>query len=305
MRLFELGNQLKSRPIVYVDMDGVLADFFGEIARAHGVATWKNIKDDEKSIIQAAKKPGFFSGLPKMDNADRLMHGVMKLAGAYSILSSPLQSRVEASSEEKADWMRQHYDGAMEPTAVLFDHEKFKYARQPDGTPNILIDDYPVNTRLWNSHGGVAITYDDDHVEQALHQLRAVIQDPMKYVQDSPTAESITESVDSLFTRWDVLRYVKGLHHKYRLDDPVTQVKAWRLEHVPTSFCSSPEYLHQDDPYRREIDLDMEHIDGITLRDIMTKPAVCNAEGWVLDGNHRITRARELGLDRIPVLLPA
>jgi hypothetical protein len=71
MRLFELKNNLKSRPIVYVDMDGVLADFFGEIARDHGVPHWKDIKRGETAIVQSARKPGFFAKLPVLPNAQK------------------------------------------------------------------------------------------------------------------------------------------------------------------------------------------------------------------------------------------
>jgi 5'(3')-deoxyribonucleotidase len=305
MRLFELKNDLPSRPTVYVDMDGVLADFFGNIAKAHNVNHWKEIENKDVAIVQKAKESNFFASLPLLPNANRLIQGVKSLAGSYSILSSPLQANVEASSKEKGAWLQQHFRGAMQPAGIVFDHEKFKYAKQADGTPNILIDDYPVNIRLWNAHGGIGLTYKDRDCATVLQQLRDVLENPMQYVIKTEKAPGINESLDHLFTAMDVLKYVKGIHKRYHLDDPITQVKAWRLERMPTSFCSSPEFYHQDDPYRRNIRLDMEHIDGIQLKDIMTKPIVCNAEGWVLDGNHRVTRARELGLNAIPVLVPA
>jgi 5'(3')-deoxyribonucleotidase len=306
MRLFEVENQLASRPIVYVDMDGVLADFFGEVARVHKVRHWKDIKGGDLAIVQSAGKKGFFAGLPKLKNADDLVRGVKSIAGQYSILSSPLQSNVEQSSEEKSDWLRKHYTGALQPQSMLFDHEKFRYAKQSDETPNILIDDYPVNIRLWNAHGGIGLLYDSKLGPKAvLAQLRDAMAHPEKYLNPVPKTEDIREGRDHLFTNLDVLKYVKDIHHRYRLDDPIRKVKAWRLDRLPTRFCSSPEHLHQDDPYRREIHLDMEHIDGISLKDIMTKPVVCDANGWVLDGNHRVTRAREMGLELIPILVPA
>ena len=303
MRLFELKNELPSRPIVYVDMDGVLADFFGEVARAHDAKHWKDV--EQKGIDQVMKKPGFFRDLPPLPNAMQLIDGVLRRAGQYGILSSPAQSNVEGSSAEKGEWLKHHLRGSRQPSEVLFDHEKFRYATQSDGTPNILIDDYPVNLRLWKAHGGIALEYRDSQCAKVLQQLTDVLENPAQYVHPIEKNESMMEGMERLFTALDVLKYVKGIHKRYRLDDPIQTVKAWRLDHLPTSFCSTPEYYHQDDPYRRTIRLDLEHIDGITLRDIMTKPIVCDSDGWVLDGNHRVTRARELGLEHIPVLVPA
>ena len=305
MRLFELKNNLSNRPIVYVDMDGVLADFFGAIAKDHGVEHWRDIKQGDIAIVQSAQKDGFFRSLPRLPNAHSLIKAVVQIAGEYSILSSPLQSEVERSSEEKSHWLEKHL-GQAQPQSVVFDHEKYRYAKQPDGTPNILIDDFPVNIKLWRQHGGIAIPYRDSKSADAVAMLKQAMDDPMRFVQtDAQKVPSIMEDINKLFTNRDVLSYVKGIHKKYRLDDPIQQVKVWKLVHMPTSFCSSPEYYHQDDPYRREIDLDWDHIKKITIKDIMTKPPVTDADGWVLDGNHRVTAARLHGLELIPLIVPA
>lgn len=305
MRLFELKNNLQSRPIVYVDMDGVLADFFGEIARDHGKESFDQIRRKELSIHRSGHKPGFIANLPKLPHADQLIKAVSQLAGEYSILSSPLQSRVEASSQEKSEWLHKKLDGA-EPRSVIFDHEKFHYAQQPDETPNILIDDWDVNIKLWQQHGGIGILHTDDNVSQTIAQLKQALEDPASMLQTpEQNAEPITESQQKLFTPMDVLSYVKGLHHKYKLDDPIRDVKVWRLIQAPTRHCNTPEFYNQDDPYHREIDLDWDHIKKISIKDIMTRPAVVDSEGWVLDGNHRVTAARLRGLDSIPLIVPA
>jgi len=38
-------------------------------------------------------------------------------------------------------------------------HEKKNYAKQQDGTPNILIDDMDRNVREWVAAGGLSIKY--------------------------------------------------------------------------------------------------------------------------------------------------
>ena len=61
---------------------------------------------------------------------------------------------------------------------IVFEHEKFKYAVQPDGTPNILIDDYGVNTRAWDAAGGTAIKYqaDEDSLDKVVQVLAKVFE---------------------------------------------------------------------------------------------------------------------------------
>ena len=305
MRLFELKNRLKSRPIVYVDMDGVLADFFGEVARDHGKESFDQVRRKEISIHQSAHKPNFIANLPKMPHADQLLSAVTELAGEYSILSSPVQSAVEDSSEQKSRWLETQLDGK-QPRAVIYDHEKFHYAQQPDETPNILIDDWDYNIKLWQQHGGIGILHSDDNLEQTIAQLKQALERPESMVQPvEDRVPKVMETAEKLFTPLDVLGYIKGLHHKYRLDDPIRRVKVWTLIQAPTSHCNTPEYYNQDDAYHREIDLDWDHIKNITVKDIMTKPAVVDADGWVLDGNHRVTAARLHGLDSIPLIVPA
>ena len=108
-----------------------------------------------------------------------------------------------------------------------------------------------------------------------------------------------------LYTSRDVLDYVKGVHvDGYSLDKPIKDHKAWVLRMVPTHDLSSPEKYDQDDRYRRIIDLDWDHISHITRKDIKNKPVVADDQGWVLDGNHRVTAARAAGIKRIPALVP-
>ena len=106
MKFFELANEFAARPEVYVDMDGVLADMFGEIARHHGVASWRDARKQAKrkgaKIDKVAKKPGFFKHLKPLPNAGKLIRNIMDMRGEYNILSSPMLSNVEQSTREKS-----------------------------------------------------------------------------------------------------------------------------------------------------------------------------------------------------------
>jgi len=304
MKSYELSNKHASRPRVFVDMDGVLADFNGAIARHHQVDHWRDIHRQDLVIDQIAQKPGFFLALAVLPNAHRLIAGVMKLAGSYHILSSPLQSNVEQSAAEKAQWLHRHF-ASTEPQGVVFEHEKYRYARQSDGTPNILIDDWKTNIRLWQARGGIGIRYRDADCDQALHQLRKALAGGVDTTEVSEAPTELVRHLDPrLFTHHDVLKYIHGIHQDYHLVKPIRRHKVWQMISQPIHELKTPEYVHQDDPYRRVIDLDWDHIGKIDVHDLHQRPVVCDESGWVLDGNHRVTAARAAGVNIIPVIRP-
>jgi len=305
MRSFELNTTNKSKPVIYVDMDGVLADMFGEIAKKHGVDYWREIHRQDLGVDQIAQKKGFFKNLPSLPNAANLLAGVIIQAGEYSILSSPLLSEVDRSSVEKAQWLEDQLPGHP-PTAIIFDHEKYKYAKQANGTPNILIDDWDTNIRLWEANGGIGILYKDRKCDEALAQLRLALQGDLEpeVMEPYDNHPGSTQDKSKLYTSRQVLKYVNGIHKEYHMPKPILAHTTWILKDVPISTLKTPEHVHQDDPYRRVIDINWDHVKDINLQDILDRPVVADENGWVLDGNHRVTAARARGMDTIPALMP-
>jgi hypothetical protein len=237
------------------------------------------------------------------------MSGVLHLANdKYSILSSPLLSNVEESSKEKTAWLQRHLKNH-QPQAIIFDHEKYKYACQADGTPNILIDDWITNIKLWEANGGIGILYKDSEYKDALHKLKLALHGKIQ-----PTAmemavfeddiDAVNRKEGHLYTSRQVLKYVEGIHDEYHMPKPILAHKTWVLRNIPIGELKTPEYVHQDDPYRRVIDIDWGHVEDINMHDIKNRPVVADADGWVLDGNHRVTAARARGLETIPALVP-
>ena len=306
MKSFEYSSSSKSRPVVYVDLDGTLADMFGEAARREGVTNWRQARKVKDKIEQVAKDPGFFEELPPLPNAPKLVKGVVAAAGEFSILSSPLMSQVEQSTEEKSEWLN-HYLKQFPIESVIFDHRKEKFAKQADGTPNILIDDWDANIKLWEANGGIGILYKDSECDRALKTLRYAL-DGLIPVNDWDDKENDIDTKISdktrLYTNQQVLKYVKGVHHEYHLEKPILKHKVWVLRNVPLDDIQTPEFYDQDDPYRRVIDLDWEHIDTISKEDILKRPVVADENGWLLDGNHRYTAARAKGMESIRALVP-
>ena len=156
-------NMTDGKPIVYLDMDGVLADFFGGVEKMYGVEHWKQLtndktKDLKKEVIDRITGTDFFATLPKFVTADALIEMVKKFTGgSFSINTSPLRGDHENSGKYKKIWISNNIE---QPDEIVVTGRKESYAKnKASGTPNILIDDRPVNIQRWQAAGGYGILY--------------------------------------------------------------------------------------------------------------------------------------------------
>ena len=151
------------KPILYLDMDGVIVDLFGYAADITGVTDTKELSQEQfDKFFAGHDAEELFADLPKFDSADKLISIIDQLAGSYNILSSPLAEDKPGSIRGKNRWLDNNI--SIMPAKRVFDHEKYKYAKQSDGTPNILIDDYKFNINKWREAGGIAIRYRADRM---------------------------------------------------------------------------------------------------------------------------------------------
>ena len=174
MKLFELdqGKIGKGVPEIYVDMDGVLADFFGEWAKMDGKDHYKDMDNKEAKLHLVKDHPDFWISLPVLPNAGKLMGYIKKNFGHYKICSSPLAGDPNCEPQKRA-WVKKHLT-SFPPEQVIITENKAAYATQADGTPNILIDDFGPNISGWDSAGGIAIKHKDHKLDRTLAALEAV-----------------------------------------------------------------------------------------------------------------------------------
>ena len=130
------------KPIVYLDMDGVLADFFGGVEKLYGVSHWKELtadktKDLKKEVIDRITGTDFFATLPKFPTADTLIDMVKTFTGGtFSINTSPLRGDHENSGKYKKVWISNNIET---PAEIIVTGRKETYAKdKASGTPNIL-----------------------------------------------------------------------------------------------------------------------------------------------------------------------
>ena len=160
---------------IYLDMDGVLADFFAEYAKMAGV-------NDYRSIPPASADPtldkmvgtDFFRKLPKFPTTDALVKLTLQYAKTYSICSSALRNDYANSAKWKLVWIKENL--TPQPAEIFITPNKEQHAVNADGSPNILIDDRGTNIVAWRSHGGIGIKYqaDEDSLDKVAKTLELV-----------------------------------------------------------------------------------------------------------------------------------
>lgn len=149
---------------VFVDMDGVLADFDTGYEQRFGARPSKMFDNADWDAVRGAK--GFYASLPPMPDFDELWAGLAALNPV--ILTGVPRSVGEAPANKRA-WVDRHI-GPDQPMITCASRDKSLHIRAPG---DILIDDWDKHKALWIERGGVWIT----HVSAAnsLAELRAAL----------------------------------------------------------------------------------------------------------------------------------
>ena len=144
---------------IYVDMDGVIADFFTALAEFRKVNHWKDQGEITlDTSIKDLRGTNFFETLPVFPYAKSLINLVKSYTGGdYYINTSPLRDDLENSRKYKTKWLEKH---DFKPNDIIVTKRKESYAvDKQTGIPNILIDDRPKNLEKWVARGGIGIRY--------------------------------------------------------------------------------------------------------------------------------------------------
>ena len=150
--------------IIYLDMDGVLADFFGGLERRFKVTHWKDIPDIDDALAQL-KDTSFFGHLDMFDTTYPLVGHVKELTYKYphldwGICSTPLRDDSTNCTYWKRRWLEKNNLMPDKIPYLVFTHKKETYATHTvDGTPNILVDDKHTNVKRWTDAGGLGILW--------------------------------------------------------------------------------------------------------------------------------------------------
>jgi hypothetical protein len=136
---------------IYVDMDGVLADFD---ALAIDVVGSPDPRQAEATLgsrefwRRLAAVPAFYRRLPKMADADVLWAGVVAASPTPPIILTGVPTSIPSAPAEKIAWAAEHFPGAAVLTCAS--RNKSQYCQPGD----VLIDDWAKYRALWEGVGG-------------------------------------------------------------------------------------------------------------------------------------------------------
>jgi 5'(3')-deoxyribonucleotidase len=151
---------------IYLDMDGVLADFDGamlqhNIINRHDFIHKPKLEwTEEEAKLDVAvetvmKQRGFWLGIPVMNKATSLVDLSTLLGETFILTARPNGEEFEWVADEKRQWIREHFpEFDDEHFICCLRSEKKDYAKG-----NILVDDMKRNCYEWEMAGGYAILW--------------------------------------------------------------------------------------------------------------------------------------------------
>lgn len=175
----EDAGRAQAKPHLYLDMDGVQADFFRAWANMFGYENYRDMGSKEKQEENIMKLVNlgddyvekFFANLPMLPGGIKLLKWIQKNKIPYTILSAPLRHRYESSAAGKRRWLDRHTPGKSQD--AIFTANKHKYA-MAGGHPNVLVDDHGEKIAKWTAAGGIGIKHDDATTDQTIEQLSKI-----------------------------------------------------------------------------------------------------------------------------------
>ena len=171
-----LTEDKQNKPHLYLDMDGVQADFFGRWAELEKVMTYKDITNPDEAIMRLAKSGSenvykFFKDLEPLSGGLKIIAWLRKHDIPFTVLSAPLRMEGPASIKGKREWLDMYNPGSSND--AIFTSAKYKYATK-GGKPNVLVDDFGKYLDAWSNAGGIAIKHEDGNTDHTIKELEKI-----------------------------------------------------------------------------------------------------------------------------------
>lgn len=160
-----LSKKLKrgtlTNPIIFCDLDGVLANFEEGVKKKFN----KNVDEINSGLLWGVinKSNTFFETLPWMPKGKELWDSIKQY---HPIILTGVPGGRENLSQQKFSWCQREL-GPDVPVIACLTKDKPKYCL----SDSILIDDRTDNLNAWNDKGGKFILYDEEHLESIVERI--------------------------------------------------------------------------------------------------------------------------------------
>jgi 5'(3')-deoxyribonucleotidase len=156
--------------MIFLDMDGVIADWEGHVHSLVG-ADWK---DELKQPLwgRINQHPDLYRNLPVLPGAKILFQHLVDKYGERNVrLLTALPYRAHTvfplCMQHKIEWFHEHFGNHKVP--VLFGPYAVDKQKHVKHSTDILIDDMELNIQQWNDAGGCGILHTS--VEETLKRV--------------------------------------------------------------------------------------------------------------------------------------
>lgn len=167
---------------LYLDMDGVLADFNKQAQTVLGASNqdthaaaqrgrwpeeqWRKLKAD----------PHFYRTLPKTEIADELVNVARTLRDEFGwqlfiLTAIPKANDMPDAFHDKILWVQDYFPD-LRVHFGPYSNDKFRHAKPGD----VLIDDRKDNCTQWEAAQGLAIKVDDTNRTKAVDTLKQILE---------------------------------------------------------------------------------------------------------------------------------
>lgn len=149
---------------IYVDMDGVIADFDGYLYEHTG----KPYREDSETWDFIKTVDNFYYKLSPTSYCLELWDAVNYITKNVEILTAiPRTTVIESAKQDKIDWVRKYLGPDIKVNFGPYSRDKKNWAREND----ILIDDRPSNIDEWNAAKGIGCLHFDSRPEKTFRFL--------------------------------------------------------------------------------------------------------------------------------------
>lgn len=138
---------------LFVDLDGVLADFDGFYLHQFGKPLDRGGESDPPGMWENIRQHGtFYRDMPPLADAEELWNGVRRWNPV--VLTGVPYTQVPEAERHKRAWMQEHF-GADVPVVCCKSRHKYRHGKPGD----VLVDDWAKYQDLWVRMGGVFVLH--------------------------------------------------------------------------------------------------------------------------------------------------
>jgi len=146
---------------IYVDLDGVMANFEKGIVDLTGIHYWDRLSD--RFWDRIGEEPNFFYNLDLLPGSFLMLEALLIKHGTDIVeilTATPRPTNLLATADEdKRRWVRDLAGDEIVVNTVVGGKNKYKFLEENPRA--VLIDDYERNIKLWVEHGGCGILHTD------------------------------------------------------------------------------------------------------------------------------------------------